>query len=85
MICGSERAAVQARELGIRADRILRTSGMILNPKFYEPVVVDRQAERTRLGLQPELPTGLVLFGGQGSTAIVRLAKALKRAHSQRQ
>src|ERR1700736_4479388 len=26
VICGSERAALQARELGIRADRILRTS-----------------------------------------------------------
>jgi hypothetical protein len=82
VICGSERAAVQARELGIRAARILRTSGMILNPKFYEPVVVCREAERKRLGLRPELPLGLVLFGGQGSTEMVRIVKALNRAES---
>jgi hypothetical protein len=82
VICGSERAAGQARELGTRVDRILRTSGMILNPKFYEPVVVNREAERARLGLRPELPTGLVLFGGQGSTEMVRIAKALNRAEN---
>jgi 1,2-diacylglycerol 3-beta-galactosyltransferase len=55
---------------------------MILNPKFYEPVVVNREAERARLGLRPELPTGLVLFGGQGSTEMVRIAKALNRAEN---
>src|ERR1017187_8482338 len=32
LICGSEMAARQARELGIPADHVLRTSGMILNP-----------------------------------------------------
>jgi 1,2-diacylglycerol 3-beta-galactosyltransferase len=82
VICGSERAAFQARELGIRADRILRTSGMILNPQFYEPVAVNREAERARLGLHPELPTGLVLFGGQGSIEMVRIAKSLNRAEN---
>jgi UDP-N-acetylglucosamine:LPS N-acetylglucosamine transferase len=79
VICGSERAAAQAAELGIPADRVMQTSGMILNPKFYEPMPIDREAERRRLGLRPELPTGLVLFGGEGSTEMVRIAKALNR------
>ena len=35
VICGSKRAAGQARQLGIPEHRVLRTSGMILNPKFY--------------------------------------------------
>src|ERR1700694_4422258 len=35
VICGSERAARQARDLGLPEPRILRTSGMILNPRFY--------------------------------------------------
>ena len=35
VICGSEMAAQQARELGIPPDHVLRTSGMILNPRFY--------------------------------------------------
>ena len=80
VICGSERAAAQADQLRIPPDRLLRTSGMILNPKFYEPVAIDRQAERVRLGLSPELPTGLVLFGGQGSVEMIRIAKALNLA-----
>ena len=81
VICGSERAATQALVLGIPEDRVLRTSGMILNPRFYERFALDRGAERARLGLRPDLPTGLVLFGGEGSTVMVRIAKALNRAN----
>jgi len=79
VICGSERAASQALILGIQPDHVLRTSGMILNPKFYERFELDRAAERSRLGLRPDLPTGLVLFGGEGSTEMVRIARALNR------
>lgn len=85
VICGSDRAAAQAREAGISDDRILRTTGMILNPKFYEPLPVNREAERVRLGLRPDLPTGLVLFGGEGSTEMVRIAKALNHAENRLQ
>ena len=48
---------------------------MILRPSFYQPVTADRVAERRRLGLDPELPTGLVLFGGQGSSVMPEIAK----------
>jgi 1,2-diacylglycerol 3-beta-galactosyltransferase len=50
---------------------------MILNPRFYAPVSVDRDAELVRLGLRPGVPTGLVMFGGQGSTDLVKVAQAL--------
>ena len=79
VICGSPRAAAQARAIGIPEPRILRASGMILHPDFYQPVVADRRAERARLGLDPDLPSGLVLFGGEGSTEMVRIARALNR------
>jgi len=82
VICGSARAAQQASDVGLPPDRILRTSGMILHPKFYAPVQPDRAAERMRLGLQPNLPTGLVLFGGEGSTDMVKVARSLNRAGS---
>jgi 1,2-diacylglycerol 3-beta-galactosyltransferase len=82
VICGSERAAEQARAIGPPESRILRTSGMILSPKFYEPLHLDRKAERKRLGLKPDLPTGLVLFGGEGSTGMVKIARLLNRADS---
>ncbi len=77
VICGTERAAAQAREMGHAAERVFQTSGMILRPKFYEPVEVDRSAERIKLGLSPELPTGLVLFGGEGSRVMLDIAKAV--------
>jgi 1,2-diacylglycerol 3-beta-galactosyltransferase len=66
--------------LGHTAERIFRVSGMILNPRFYDPVTVDRRAERLRLGLDPEKPTGLVLFGGQGSWVMREIARKLDRS-----
>jgi hypothetical protein len=75
LICGTEKAAEQARALGHPDEHIFRTSGMILRPSFYQPVTADRVAERRRLGLDPELPTGLVLFGGQGSSVMPEIAK----------
>jgi hypothetical protein len=76
-ICGTGRAVEQAAALGYPSDRVFPVSGMILRPKFYEPLAVDRGAERTRLGLDPLRPTGLVLFGGQGSNAMLEIARRL--------
>jgi hypothetical protein len=77
VICGSNRAADQALALGLPRERLQQVSGMILNPRFYTPQNLDRGAERIRLGLRPDLPTGLVLFGGQGSMDMVKIARAL--------
>jgi 1,2-diacylglycerol 3-beta-galactosyltransferase len=77
VICGSERAAGQAAEIGVAPERILRTSGMILHPRFYAPLGLDRRAERVKRGLDPERPTGLVLFGGEGSNEMLNIARAL--------
>ena len=65
-----------ARDWATTNAHVFRTSGMILRPRFYEPVDVDRAAERKRLGLDPERPTGLVLFGGQGSKVMLEIARA---------
>jgi len=80
LICGSDRAVAQARELGHPDRFIFRASGMILNPRFYAPIAADRSAERQRLGLDPQWPTGLVLFGGEGSAAMLEIARRLERA-----
>lgn len=77
LICGTERAVEQARRFGHDDAHIFRTSGMILNPRFHEAVAVDRMTERKRLGLNPALPTGLILFGGYGSSAMLRIAREL--------
>ncbi len=82
VICGSDRATRQAREIGMPAARVLQVSGMILNPRFYAAPPVDRAVERKRLGLHPDLPTGLVLFGGEGSADILKIARALNRSEN---
>jgi 1,2-diacylglycerol 3-beta-galactosyltransferase len=40
---------------------------------------VDREAERESLGLRAGVPTGVVLFGGEGSTDILKVVRALNR------
>ncbi len=75
IICGSARAVEQARALGICDGRIFKSSGMILHPRFYQNIPRDRRAERAVRGLDPDLPTGLVLFGGQGSEAMLEIAE----------
>ncbi|HLW78951.1 MAG TPA: galactosyldiacylglycerol synthase [Terriglobia bacterium] len=39
--------------------------------------VLDRGRARVRLGLDPEAVTGLVMFGGQGSSAMLEIARRL--------
>jgi len=80
-ICGTERAVAQAHSLGHASSRVFRTSGMILNPGFYDAAPLDRRAERQRLGLHPDLPTGLVLFGGHGSGVMYGIANRLGSAN----
>ncbi len=75
LVCGTAKAAEQAAALGHPAERVFRTSGMILRPMFYKAVTVDRARERERLGLDPALKTGLVLFGGEGSSAMLEIAR----------
>jgi len=76
-ICGTERAAAQAREIGHPREAVYRVSGMVLHPRFYETPQVDRGAARRRLGLDPDLPTGLVLFGGHGSRVMTTIVERL--------
>jgi UDP-N-acetylglucosamine:LPS N-acetylglucosamine transferase len=59
-------------------DHVLRASGMIVHPRFYQVPPIDREAERRRLGLDPEIPTGLVIFGGQGSVLMREIAQRLE-------
>lgn len=80
IVCGTERAAEQARALGSTDVTIFRTSGMILHPRFYEAAPVDRTAERIKLGLNPDLPTGIVLFGGYGAWKMLEILRQIHRS-----
>lgn len=74
VVCGSTKAVEQAVQAGYPHSRIVQTSGMPLNPSFYTPATTPVAQARAELGLQPERPTGVVSFGGQGATPMLRIA-----------
>jgi len=82
IIAGTERARQQALTMGHPPDHIFQTSGMILKPRFYEKTAVDRVSERKQFGLEPDCPTGIVLFGGHGSQVMVDITRKLNQAAS---
>ena len=82
IIAGTERARAQALAMGHPADHVFQTSGMVLKPKFYEApsfslTGAKRLEERKRLGLEPDCRTGIVLFGGHGSSVMVDIVKRI--------
>jgi UDP-N-acetylglucosamine:LPS N-acetylglucosamine transferase len=77
LVCGSAKAAIQAFESGYTPEQVHLTSGMILRPSFHHPAPLDREAGRRALGLDPFRPTGVVMFGGQGSAQMSAIAKGL--------
>ena len=83
IVCGTEHAVEQARALGHVDGTVFRTSGMILHPRFYESGEVDRAAERKKLGLNPDLPTGIVLFGGYGTSKMLDILRQINRSSLQ--
>jgi hypothetical protein len=80
VICGTERAVEQARQMGKGASQIFATSGMILRPDFYHEDGTDPAALRRELNLRTDLPTGMLLFGGFGSNAMYEIVERLEAA-----
>ncbi|GAB4161525.1 MAG: hypothetical protein Fur005_19020 [Roseiflexaceae bacterium] len=69
----------QAHQRGIAPQRVLRASGMPIDPHFYQPAPPNHAEALHALGLDPQLPTILVGFGGQGSVLVQRCAEQLDR------
>jgi UDP-N-acetylglucosamine:LPS N-acetylglucosamine transferase len=80
VIAGTEKAVEQARAFGHDEDHIFRTSGMILRPDFYEEDHADPLELRREMGLRPDLPTGIMLFGGHGSKVMYEMTERLAGA-----
>jgi len=85
LICGTDRAVTQAKAMGYCDGQVFQTSGMILRPEFYSLPELDRGEERRRLGLDADLPTGLVLFGSEGSNTMFPIAQRLGNGASELQ
>jgi len=77
VIAGTEKAVEQARAMGHDSAHIFRASGMILRPEFYSADAADPAELRKQMGLQPEFPTAMVLFGGHGSKVMLDITERL--------
>ncbi|WP_226858319.1 glycosyltransferase [Diaphorobacter aerolatus] len=77
LVCGSPYALTQARASGLAAHRVWGVSGMLLGEQFHEDCVIDRERERLALGFDAHKPVGLVLFGSEGSKAMLAIARRL--------
>jgi 1,2-diacylglycerol 3-beta-galactosyltransferase len=77
LVCGTAMAVAQAHAMGHAEANVHATSGMIIRPDFYDPLPFDRLDEFRRLGLDPSKPTGIVMFGGQGSMSMLQIARTL--------
>src|SRR6266436_1169472 len=80
VIAGTEKAADQARSMGHDDAHIFLTSGMILRPDFYLEDNSDPLELRKEMGLRPDLPTAIVLFGGHGSKVMYDITERLNAA-----
>jgi Glycosyltransferase family 28 C-terminal domain len=80
VICGTERAVQQAREMGKDDEHIFATSGMLLRPDFYVEDDTDPLALRREFGLQPEGLTGMLMFGGYGTRVMYEIVERLDAA-----
>jgi len=77
LICGTDRAVGQALAQGVAPLQVHRVSGMLLRPSFHAPATEDRAAARRSLGFAPDVPVGVVMFGGEGSRTMKRIATDL--------
>lgn len=80
MICPSRQVVSQAKTAGYSKDRLFQTSGVVIHPRYSQPVLIDRAAQRRKLNLHPEIPTGLVCFGSHGSQEMIEIAERLNNS-----
>jgi UDP-N-acetylglucosamine:LPS N-acetylglucosamine transferase len=80
IICGSEKAVTQAQIAGYADNKILKTSGMILKPTFYQDyTTLIRHKERQKRGLPPDAVVALIMFGGHGAKTAEKIVGRLNR------
>lgn len=79
-LIGTKWLGEQAREAGIPEKSLHPISGIIIDPGFYAAPPTRPGAEIARLGLDPQLPTGIVSFGGQGNNIAAEIISHLSQA-----
>jgi UDP-N-acetylglucosamine:LPS N-acetylglucosamine transferase len=78
VIAGSAHAVEQALALGVPAERVTRTSGMVLHPRFHHGGGPGARGRvRAELGVPDAAFLVMVLFGGKGAAEMEPLSRDL--------
>ncbi|MCA9080165.1 MAG: hypothetical protein KDA58_06375 [Planctomycetaceae bacterium] len=77
---GDQGLAVRAITTGIPQSEIIPISGMPIDPRFHAPPI-DTWECPPQWGLNPELPLGVISFGGQGTVHVLESVKAIADAN----
>lgn len=82
VVCGTEKCREQARRFGLPSEQIIAAKGLVLSPRFHAMAQTKTPASaavaRTALGLAPDRPTGLMMFGGRGADRMFDFAAAIE-------
>lgn len=76
-ICGTEMAFERASAYKNLKSRVIATQGILLMPAFQQVGIQDKAMAKAALGLAPDKPVICILYGGQGSWRMQKLAQAL--------
>lgn len=79
-LLGSDQLHHEARGAGVDAADIHKMSGMVIDPRFYDTTPLDRSERLVAMGLHPDLPTGVISFGSQGTVNVLRCANRIADA-----
>jgi 1,2-diacylglycerol 3-beta-galactosyltransferase len=83
-VVGTEEAYQQVLSLFVSdKSRVFKMSGNIIDPHFLEEPEGELCTGRKALGLDPEKPVGLFLYGGFAPNRVLKAAKALNRLDNQ--
>lgn len=84
-VCPTPETVKHCVSSGYGENKILQTGGLIVHPKLYGSMQLDVIQEKQKLGLEPDLPTGIIMFGGIGTGDMPAIAKQLERVKTKTQ
>lgn len=76
-LLGCDRLFEDAKAEQVPQEQLQRISGMVADPRFYDTKPINRESFLTENRLDPNLPMGVISFGGQGTVNVLRCAKRI--------
>jgi len=76
-IAGTAKGYQQALAYDVDPKKVFKLSGNLIAPHFLEDAPLDVAAERDKLGLDPNKPVGLFLYGGYAPNRLFKTAQLL--------